>query len=313
MKTDNDKFFKKQKGLTEGQRQRFGFVFVLGICAIFVRFLTGQEMLFNSAALYIGLPFLFALGMSLLPKSSSPVGSSFKGLTILILLAFPLLNEGVICIIMASPILYSAGLLTAISYGRYEEKKKGGRMQLAIVATLLAIASTEGVHEITTFPRDNTVEYSSVINAPVEAVREKLSTTPEIKETRPFYMRLFPLPVKTSGAGLEVGDERQLDYIYKKWVWTNEKRGSTVFRVAESSDNYIRFDIPYDKSYLSTYLTWQSSEVFLKSIDADKTEITWRLSYKRKLDPVWYFGPMQHHYVTETAKALIDNVADPNI
>ena len=311
---DEEKADKKIRGFTVRQWRQFGFVLILGFCGIFAHALMGYDIeLFNSAALYVALPFLLALGMCFIPKAKSRVGATLKGITIAILLAFPILNEGVICMIMAAPILYGVGILTAWSHDRYERKEKGSKIQLAMVTPVLALASFEGVHDATTFPRDNSVEYSRTIEAPIESVREKLAATPTIEETRPFYMHLFPLPVKTSGAGLAVGDERKLDYVYKKWIWTNEKRGSTTFRVSESTDNYIRFDIPYDKSYLATYLTWQSSEVFLEAIDENKTKVIWRLSYTRKLDPVWYFGPMQHHYVTQTAKALVDNVADPTL
>lgn len=312
---NQDEFLEtKIRGFTIRQWRQFGFVLVLGLCGIFAHALMGFDMrLFNSAALYVGLPFMLALGMCFIPKAKTRVGSTLKGITIAILLAFPVLNEGVICMLMAAPILYGVGILTAWSHDRYEKKEKGGKIQLALVTTVLALASFEGVHEVTTFPRENSVEYSRIIDAPIEAIRETMAATPQISETRPFYMHLFPLPVKTSGSGLEVGDERKLDYVYKKWIWTHEKRGSTVFRVVESKDDYIRFEIPYDKSYLSSYLVWQSSEVLLKPINDNQTQVTWRLSYTRKLDPVWYFGPMQHHYVIQTAKALIDNVADPTL
>lgn len=302
----------KIRNLTVRQWRQLGFVFVLGTMGVFAHTLRSRE-LFDSAALYVGLPFLLALGMCLLPKAKSRVGATFKGITIAILLAFPVLQEGVICMLMAAPLLYIIGLLTAWSHDRYEKKEKGSTIQLAMVTSVLALASFEGVHEASSFPRENSVQYSRIIDAPIEAVREKLAKTPQIEEARPFYMHIFPLPIKASGDGLEVGDERRLDYLYKKWIWTNEKSGSTVFRVAESRDHYIRFDIPYDKSYLASYLTWRSSEVFLKPVGDDQTKVTWRLAYARKLDPIWYFGPMQHHYVTQTAQTLVDNVADPNL
>lgn len=311
---DEHKADQKIKGFTIRQWRQFGLVLVLGLCGIFAHILMGFDpALFNSAALYVGLPFLLALGMCFVPKAKSHVGATFKGLTIAILLSFPVLNEGVICVLMASPLLYSIGLLAAWSNDRAEKKEKGSKIQLALVTSVLAIASLEGVHETTSFPRENTAEYSHVIHAPIAAIREKLAATPDIAETRPFYMQLFPLPADSEGSGLKIGDQRKLNYVYKKWIWTNEKRGSTVFRIAESTDHYIRFDIPHDDSYLASYLTWRSSEVLLTPLGPDKTKVTWRLSYTRKLDPIWYFGPLQQHYVTQTAKTLIDHVADPTL
>ena len=112
------------------------------------------------------------------------------------------------------------------------------------------------------------------------------------------------MPSTSEGSGLAVGDVRKLHFIYNKWIFFNAHKGDTVFEVVEVKDNYVRFDLVKDDSYLGNYLSWQTSEVLLEPLTKTTTKVTWKLSYERKLDPIWYFGPLQHYAATLTAKTL---------
>ncbi|MFT7562077.1 MAG: hypothetical protein ACI93R_004011 [Flavobacteriales bacterium] len=297
-------------GFTVSQWRLFIIVLVIGLSAILFHALQ-RNGIANSAALYVGLPFLFALGLSLTPKTKSTMGATLKGLTIALLLSAPLFMEGFICILMASPILYSVAALYAWVVGRAKRAKDlNSKVQLSALTLLLAFASLEGTNENLTFDRSNQVEYSSTIDADIAFVRKQLAEPSIPSQSRPAFLKVFPLPVDMSGQGIDVGDERHLDFVYKKWFFSNVHKGSTIFRVAESRNDYIRFDIPHDDSYISHYLTWTASEVFLEPTVEGKTNITWRLGYERKLDPIWYFGPMQNYAAWLTAKVLVENTAN---
>ena len=88
----------------------FFVVLVLGIGAA-VYYALNARRFDHTAALYVGLPILLALGLSLLPRSNSVTLSGLKWLTVLLLLAVPVFREGYICVIFAAPILY---IVTAI-------------------------------------------------------------------------------------------------------------------------------------------------------------------------------------------------------
>jgi len=199
----------------------------------------------------------------------------------------------------------------------YRNKKEKGenasKLEVAVVSVVLSLASLEGTHEAFTFDRYNEVSYTKIIESPIEEVRDKLSETPKFEKPRPFFSRLFPLPKKVEGAGLKVGDERKLHFVYNKWFYFNAHEGDTIFKVVESTPNKITFSIPHDDSYLSNYLTWKSSEVELEELGGNKTKVTWKLAYERKIDPAWYFGNLQKYTASLTAQTLIDNVADPRI
>lgn len=300
--------------IADSQWRLFFVVLVLGITGlVFFGLIRGD--LNDSAALYVGVPIIIALGMSLTPKTKSAVGATMKGLTIALLLAVPVFQEGYICVLMAAPILYGVAAAIAWPLDKDEKKRAEGdnstNVQAAAITILLALASLEGTHEVLSFERHNVVEVTRIVNAEVAAVRAQLAQTPEFDRARPFFIRIFPLPVSVAGSGLEIGDERNLHFIYNKWFYFNAHAGDTVFRVTEATDQAVRFEIPHDDSYLSHYLTWESSEVLLEPLDQGQTQVTWRLAYQRKLDPIWYFGPMQQYAARLTAETLIDNVADP--
>ncbi len=295
--------------ITTSQWQLFFIILVVGLAGVIFYLLRGND-LDSSAALYIGLPLLMALGMSLTPKAKSAMGIVMKTLTIAILLSAVVFAEGFICILFAAPILYGVAAAVAYTVGRYH-RQKSSKLETALLSTVLLLLSFEGTHEILSFNRQNQVEYSKVINSDVDGVKQQLAMTPSFDKTRSLFIRIFPLPSTSEGSGLAVGDVRKLHFIYNKWIFFNAHKGDTVFEVTEVKDNYVRFDLVKDDSYLGHYLAWQTSEVLLEPLTKNTTKVTWKLSYERKLDPIWYFGPLQHYAATLTAKTLIDNVANP--
>lgn len=266
-----------------------------------------------SAALYIGLPLLLVFALIFTPPAQSATGAGLKGLTILLLFSAPILNEGFICIIMASPILYSVVALGGWLIDRSRKKEhERDVFKLAAFSVVMGVLALEGTTDATSFNRTHTVSVTETISAPIVAVRAQLGQTPTFDNKLNGIGRIFPLPTQASGTGLNVGDTRTLDFTYYKWIVANPHHGRTVFEITESSDTNVSFAIPEDTSYLSTYLTWQSSNVALVDM-GDETKVTWTLTYHRKLDPIWYFGPMQRFVVNQTAHELIDSLATPQL
>lgn len=254
--------------ISREQWRLFFVVLVLGIAGLFF-FVLVRTDLNDSAALYVGLPLLIALGMSLTPKAKSAMGATMKGLTIALLLSVPVFQEGYICVILAAPILYGVAALIASTIDEerkeWEEGKRGPKAQVALIAILITtIAALEGTHDIFTFERRNVVESSRIVNADVDAILAEIAEVPSFEQTRPFFLRLFPLPKGVEGSGLAIGDERRIQLVYNRWPLIEPIQGETIFRVAEVNSRYVRFDVPQDTTFLNLYLTWESSEVFLE-------------------------------------------------
>ena len=288
----------------------FAIVAGVGVCFAFYGLLFATNLT-ESAALYLGLPVVLASAMALQPKSKSALGASMKGLTIALLLSAPLLREGFICILRASPILYPVVALVAWGIDRVRRSDtRRDRLRAGAVVTLFAVLSLEGTHPWLTFDRINTVTYETTLAGSVDAIRDRLAHPSAITAARPLLTRIFPPPV-ISGGGLSLGDTRQFDFSYEKWIFINHQDDHVVFSVTETDANHMRFAPREDTSYLSKYIVWESADITLTPVDAARTRVTTTIRFTRKLDPVWYVQPLQRHYVREAAKILTRTLEPP--
>jgi hypothetical protein len=285
-------------------------VLVLGLAGCAYTFLR-RNYLVDSAALYIGLPLLLAVGMSLLPETKSAFGATMKGITIALLLSAIVLQEGTICILFASPIFYGVGAIVATLVDRVRQKAKTQKYLSVAFIAVLALLSGEGTLHQTSFNRDNSVTVSKIVSATRDEVRAQLMAGTTLGADKPLFLSLFPYPVSVAPLGLEIGDEARIHFVYMKHIWWTKVEGDLVLRVTDSTQDKIVFKVMSDDSYLSHYLKWHDSEVSLATIDNHHTQVTWRLTYTRILDPIWYFSPMQNYAVRLAAEELIDHVATP--
>src|SRR5947199_5188409 len=81
----------------------------------------------QSAALFIGIPSLIAILLTLTPRPKSVTGMICKVMAIALLMSAPLLGEGFICIVMAAPIFFLVGLVIGlvIDHGRRKNRSGG--------------------------------------------------------------------------------------------------------------------------------------------------------------------------------------------
>ena len=232
-----------------------------------------------------------------------------KGITLALLLAAPVFQEGYICIIMSAPIFYLIGALVAFPIDRARKRRERSvTFQTAFAPVLLAILALEGTMPLTSFPRENSVSRTQLIDAGIGEVRARLAAEPRIDALRPAFLHIFPSASAVTGSGLQIGDSRRATFVAYKHIWWTRVQGDLVMHVADSTPDHIRFVVDSDDSYLSHYLHWQQSVVDFKPLDATHTEVTWTLTYQRILDPIWYFGPMQRYAVGLTADKLIHDL-----
>jgi hypothetical protein len=287
-------------------------VLVLGLAGAVFTFLQ-RHYLYDSAALYIGLPLLLALGMSLTPETKSAMGATMKGITVALLLSAIVLQEGTICILFAAPIFYGIGAIIAaiVDHARTKEGKDTKLLSVAAIA-VVALLATEGTTPLTTFNRDNTVSVTKVVRANRDQILAQLASPNSLGQEKPLFLSIFPYPVTATPLGLNIGDKTKISFTYVKHIWWTKVSGDLVLQTTQSIPEKISFAVVSDDSYLSHYLKWQSSDITLVPIDGQHTKVTWQLSYKRILDPAWYFAPMQNYAARLAAEELIDQVAKPN-
>jgi hypothetical protein len=263
----------------------------------------------QSAAFFIGLPALMAVVAALVAlylKTDSAAGISIKLVTIVLLLAGPLLNEGFICVILAAPLFYAVAVLVALAIDglnkwRKRQSAKSAPLGLLLVLPLLAF-SLEGTMPELSLPRSGTSTALRIVDASPAQVEAALSASPHFDRELPALLQLgFPTPTAARGGGLNIGDQRTIAF----------GRRELVLGVDEHAANRVHFRTLRDDTKVAEWLAWQSAEVTWTDLGDGRTAVQWTLTYTRRLDPAWYFGPWEALVTTQAADYLIETAATP--
>ena len=280
---------------------------VAAICAsVLYRRLIGNPY-GHTSAMFIGVPAVLAILLALTPKARTLTGGMMKGITLALLVIAPLLGEGYVCILFASPLFYLVGLLIAVPVDMARKRDRGGQTLSCIVLLLVPIC-LEGVIPQLTFPRTESVEVTKIVHAPATSIERALSESPRIGTRLPGFLRIgFPRPLAATGYGLNVGAERSILFSGAE----GDPPGFLVMRVAERGPAYVRFETVSDGSKPTQWIRWDASEVMWSPVDSEHTRVTWRVRFDRQLDPAWYFAPWERAAAREAAEYLIDANATP--
>ncbi len=280
---------------------------IAAICAsVLYRYLLGMKYM-HSAAMFIGVPAVLAVVLALTPRTKTVTGGMMKGITLALLVLAPLLGEGYLCILFASPLFYLLGVLVAVPVDMAKRRDKKGQTLSCIVVLLLPLC-LEGVVPQLTFNRGQTVEATSIVNGPASRVEQALAQSPRIETTLPTFLRIgFPRPLAARGQGLEIGAQRSILFSGAE----GDPAGDVVMQIAQRRPGYVRFETVSDGSKLTQWIRWDASEVEWVPVDAMHTRVTWRIHFDRQLDPAWYFTPWERAAVREAAGYLIDANATP--
>lgn len=264
-----------------------------------------HERLGQTAAMFIGIPALLAILLALRPKAETVTGGIVKGITLALLIIAPLLGEGYLCILIASPLFYLVGCgIGAV----IDARRKARGATLSCVALLLLPMCLEGVVPQLTWNRAQSVMVTKIVDAPADAVETALAASPDVHKALPVFLRIgFPRPLEAHGQGLTAGAVRTIHFAGAE----GDPPGDLAMRVSERGPGYARFDTVSDGSKLTQWLRWDSSEVRWQAVDARHTRVTWRVNFERQLDPAWYFAPWERLVVHEAARFLINANATP--
>ena len=293
--------------------QQFGLVLfsvVAGIAGFFYMII-GKHALLNTAVLYVGLPTIIAIFVGAAPRSTTATGTIIRVMIVLLLGSGPILGEGYLCILFTLPIW----LIPAFVIGSMIDTVKApsnltdNSLKTPTVVLFLALLSLEGTTDPLTVNRNHSVQVEKVVAATTEMIQSTLSQTPTTELSLPLFLQLFPSPYGFEGEGLEIGDTRTVHLVLP--LFYKDRRGKIVFRITDKGDHWIQFTPVSDDSYINHYLEWKRSTVRWEHWGTNQTKVTWELDFQRKLDPSWYFGPLQSYAATLAAEALIDNVATP--
>ena len=265
----------------------------------------------HTSLVFIGLPALAAITL-LHTRPQTAIGTVNKVIAILLCLSGILFGEGLICILMAAPIFFLVGTVVGIVIGKLRGRGSsddpGSGKWRGIVTLAILPMSIEGVIPSLAFDRQERVMASRVIEASPNDVRTALARAPRFDRELPRFFRLgFPTPAHTSGSGLRVGDERRVIFEHGQ-----HHNGALVMRVASADSASVRFALAADSSYITHWLSWEDAVVRWEPAGEGRTRVTWTLSYRRRLDPAWYFAPLERYGVGLAAGYLIETLAAPS-
>ncbi len=282
-------------------------VIALAAAMTFYRLLV-QGRLEQTAALFIGIPALLAILVVFAARPVSLVGTIFKAITIGLLLAGMFLHEGIVCLLMAAPLFYAIGLLVG---GLVEEARRrsarGGPIASCLLVLVLVPLSFEGVTPDLSFPREERIAVEREIAAPPAEVARALARSPRFAAPLPAFLRLgFPRPVAVSGTGLAPGSRRTVHF-----AGGEGRPGDLVLEVAAAGPGRVRFHTVSDGSKVAHWLAWEDATVEWAPAGPGRTRVRWTQSFRRDLDPAWYFGPWERYAVRLAAGYLIESAATP--
>jgi hypothetical protein len=292
----------KRRGISRDQWTLIVVIIALASAATLYRIFV-MHHLEQTAALFIGLPAVLAVLLTLAPPAKSATGLIMKTTTIALLMSGPLLGEGFICIIMAAPLFYLVGAVIGLIVDRRRRKEKSSL--LAVVMLPLLLASLEGTTPALTFPTHEEVTARKIVNGSPADVERALARPPVFDEPLPAFLRMkFPLPASARGEGLSIGAMRTIHF-----AGGEGKPGDLTMRVTGRDAASATFTADSDTSHIAHWLTWRTSHVSWRSVAPDQTEVQWTIVYDRELDPAWYFAPWERYATRLAAEYLIDNLA----
>lgn len=303
-------------------QQRFGaarvnavaWILLVGVASIAVRLLIKYDF-DTSALLYVGIPYAISLAIALWKpvKTNEKWWYEFRDHSLTALSVFLassiVLFEGFVCVIFFLPIYFFIVLIGFISrWMAVRSERNKGRIYAVILPALVVAASLEGTTDTLTLPRSSHVVVSKTTNLSAEQIMGNIALPFDLQKERHWMLSLFPMPYEIEAGSLAPGDIHQVRTRYHRWFVTNTLEGELHLQIVEVQPNKVRTKFLHDTTFFSSYLTPIGTEITLTELGPAETEISLRIDYERKLDPAWYFHPLQQFGVARMADFLIDEV-----
>ncbi len=215
-------------------------------------------------------------------KTSRYVGWSGVNAIVAILMSFIFLKEGVICLIIVSPLIF--GFIVAGAFiGKMMYKKKNNMLRSSVFGILLIlfIADTFSEHQ-----NISKVSDTIIINAPIEKVWPLVVEYKPIKANDNYWLFEIgmPSPVQSTVDGYHVGAGRKC--IFSNGYIFDEK--IVVYKPNEE----LTFDIitqPQDPEIMG-HIDILRGQFILKDNGDGTTTLIGNSWYKLYVFPTWYFN-----------------------
>lgn len=266
----------------------------------------------GSALLYVGIPFLISMILLVFTdKNEKPTWKQkfknhLRDAFIIMMASSVILFEGFVCVLMFIPIYLSIILIVFIVVAI--NKKYKSRIGVHALPIVIVVLSLEGTHPDLSFNRYNEVSSTSTVNRSIAGIKANLIRPVNLEDERVWFLDIFPMPYEVDNHSLIEGATHTILYRYHRWFVANTHEGETILKIVEVDDAFIRTEFIKDTSYISHYMKLHGTEIQMKALSEQSTQVTLTIKYDRLLDPAWYFGPLQKYAIEKTASYLISKM-----
>ena len=306
--------------MVDARNKRY-FCIVLGVGLFVLGFkLLVIHDLERTSLLYVGYPFFIALFLTQARSFDENRTwkqrwlSVFTDGLIILLASSVLLFEGFLCVMFFLPIYVVLFALAFFIYSgiRALGEKSGRNYSIGLgllTFVLLSSQVLEGVNEDLSYERTNTIQIPFSSSLGSAEIFSNLNKPIDMTDSRSGgILDIFPYPYKIDTDGLYQGAKHTIYYRYQRWFFTNTKEGSVELHIDRVSDNQVVTSFSNDTSYLATYMELKGTRIIIDSESKHQTSGKLEISYERKLDPYWYFDPLQRYFVRQMGKLLIEEI-----
>ena len=292
------------------------YLFVIGVATMITRLVLDSRFA-TTSFFYCLVP--YAIGIILYifipqPKGWSRTkrfGRHLLATVVVMLASSAILFEGFICVLMAAPIyIMFAMLAIAMTPNKLDPDrlKKADVFRVSFVPLAVIILSIEGLTDTTSFPREEVITRTHILNLTPEEIHANLARPVHLDAKRSAFLSIFPLPERVDAPEFSQGATHKAFFTYRRWGFTNVHKGETHVFMKTVRPLLVETDVTQDTSYFSHYLTVHGTKIEMVPLADGTTRVSLTIRYRRELDPAWYFGPMQRKAIGESADYLLFNV-----
>lgn len=261
----------------------------------------------SSALLFVFLPAALAAMLTWTQDAATAHGMTFKAVTIALLIAASLLQEAAVCVLFSAPLVYLVAHTTVAAVrwlrNRGDSRRPGGGAA-AVLLPLVLLAGLEGVTPQLRIDPEASATATRVVDLEADEVALRVEDGPRLEgASRAWLLRVgYAPPATASGTGLAVGD---------RWTFSYRPGGQTIYEVTSREEGRVDFALVSNTEHTAMSYTIHSGTLEWTAVGGGRTEVSVTFDYTRDLDPSWYFGPIQHVWLTAGADHLLRSLTSP--
>ncbi|PWS30250.1 SRPBCC family protein [Pedobacter paludis] len=233
-------------------------------------------------------------------KTKTIIGYSLINSLLAIALSYIFLGEGVICLIIVSPLIL-VFVITGAFIGKMMFRKKNQTINVSIVSLLLMVFVVDSISD---HQYENMVSDEIVINAPPSKIWKNVVAFDKIKQPNKYWLFKIgmPSPMQTTVTGYKYGAGRKC--IFSNGYTFDEKI------VAFDVNKNLTFDIvgqPQDPEIMG-HIDINRGQFLLKDNGNGTTTLIGNSWYNLRVFPIWYYDVWAESITRNVHLRVMDHI-----